>query len=102
MQSLGFDATVAYGSQDFKFMNSRDYPIKIVSVVANGYCTVTIYGVKTDNEYDVSIEAEIIKTIPKKTSSGQTGYVADSYRVTKQNGVIISRVKIARDTYSAR
>jgi vancomycin resistance protein YoaR len=98
----GFDATVAYGSQDFKFMNSREYPIKIVSVVANGYCTVTIYGVKTDNEYEVSIEAEIIKTIPKKTSSGQTGYVADSYRVTKQNGVLISRTKIARDTYSAR
>jgi vancomycin resistance protein YoaR len=98
----GFDATVAYGSQDFKFTNSRDYPIKIVSSVENGYCKVSIYGLKTDNEYEVSIEAEIIKTIPKKTSSGQTGYVADSYRVTRQNGVLISRVKISRDTYSAR
>jgi vancomycin resistance protein YoaR len=98
----GYDATVAYGSQDFKFTNSRSYPIKIVSSVENGYCTVSIYGLKTDNEYEVSIETEIIKTIPKKTSSGQTGYVADSYRVTKQNGTIISREKISRDTYSAR
>ena len=68
----GFDATVAYGSQDFKFKNSRDYPVKIISSVENGICKVTVYGVKTDNEYDVTIENEIIKTIPKKTASGQT------------------------------
>lgn len=68
----GFDATVAYGSQDFKFKNSRDYPVKIVSSVENGICQVTVYGLKTDDEYDVTIEAEIIKTIPKKTASGQT------------------------------
>lgn len=100
--NAGFDATVAYGSQDFKFVNSRNYPIKIVSSVENGYCTVSIYGLRTDNEYEVSIEAEIIKTIPKKTAGGQTGYVADSFRITKQNGNLIKREKISRDTYSAR
>ena len=51
---------------------------------------------------DVSIETNIVKTIPKKTSGGQTGYVVDSYRVTRQNGNEISRIKIDRDTYSAR
>lgn len=97
----GYDATVVYGSQDFKFKNSRDYPIKIIASVENGYCTVEIYGLKTENEYDVSIETNIIKTMPKKSSGGSTGYVVDSFRVVRQNGVVISREKIARDTYSA-
>ena len=97
----GYDATVVYGSQDFKFKNSRDYPIKIIASVENGYCTVAIYGLKTENEYDVSIETNIIKTMPKKSSGGSTGYVVDSFRVVRQNGVVISREKIARDTYSA-
>ena len=97
----GYDATVVYGSQDFKFKNSRNYPIKVIASVENGYCTVSIYGLKTDNEYDVSIETNIIKTMPKKSSGGSTGYVVDSFRVVRQNGNVISREKIARDTYSA-
>ena len=101
MYGPGYDATVVYGSQDFKFKNTRDYPIKILSSVENGYCKVAIYGLKTDNEYDISIETNIIKTMAKKTSGGANGYVVDSYRVVKQNGVEISREKISRDTYSA-
>lgn len=97
----GYDATVVYGSQDFKFRNDRDYPIKILASVQNGYCTVSIYGLKSDNEYDVSIETNIIKTMPKKTGGGSKGYVVDSYRVVKQNGEVISKEKISRDTYSA-
>ena len=87
--------------QYFKFKNSRNYPIKVIASVANGYCTVSIYGLKTDNEYDVSIETNILKTMKKKTAGGSTGYVVDSYRVVRQNGVVISREKISRDTYSA-
>lgn len=97
----GYDATVAYGSQDFKFKNTRDYPIKIIASVENGYCKVSIYGLKTDNEYDISIETNIIKTMPKKTAGGATGYVVDSFRAVRQNGQLISREKISRDTYSA-
>ncbi len=97
----GRDATVVYGSQDFKFENSRNYPIKIVSSVSGGVAKVSIYGLKTDNEYDVSIETNIIKTMPCKTSGGSNGYVVDSFRVWKQNGQVVKREKIARDTYSA-
>ena len=97
----GFDATVVYGSQDFKFVNSREYPVKIVSSVSGGVATVSIYGLATNNEYDIRIEANIIRTIPRKTRGGYTGYVADSYRAYYQNGVLVKREKIARDTYSA-
>ena len=101
MQILGRDATVVYGSQDFKFKNSRNYPIKVVSSVSGGVASISIYGLRTDNEYDVSIETNIIKTIPRKTTSGSNGYVVDSFRVTRQNGEVIKREKIARDTYSS-
>lgn len=97
----GYDATVVYGSQDFKFVNSRDYPVKIVSSVSGGVATVSIYGLATSNEYDIRIETNIIRTIPRKTSGGYTGYVVDSYRVYYQNGVQVKSEKIARDTYSA-
>lgn len=97
----GYDATVVYGSQDFKFVNSRNYPVKIVSSVSGGVATVSIYGLSTDDEYDIRIETNIIKTIPKKTSGGYTGYVVDSYRVYYQNGVQVKSEKISRDTYSA-
>jgi len=38
----GQDATVVYGSQDFKFKNTKDYPIKIRASVKNGNVYVSI------------------------------------------------------------
>ena len=101
MLDHGYDATVVYGSQDFKFVNTRDYPVKIVASVDGGYCKVSIYGLRNENEYDISISTNIIKTMPRKSAGGSAGYVVDSYRVVKQNGEIISNEKISRDTYSA-
>ena len=112
----GEDATVVWGSTDFKFKNSRDYPIKILSSVEGGIATVSIYGLATDNEYDISIETKTIKSIPYSTEyrrntghksgtviqSGAKGYVIDSYKVYKQNGVIVKKEKLSRDTYSAQ
>ena len=112
----GEDATVVWGSTDFKFKNSRDYPIKIVSSVQNGVATVSIYGLATDNEYDISIDTEVIKSIPYSTEyrkntgyrsgaviqSGAKGYVVDSYKVYRQNGREVKREKLSRDTYSAQ
>ena len=45
------DATVVYGSIDFKFKNNRNYPIKILCSVQNGIANFQIYGLKTDNDY---------------------------------------------------
>lgn len=112
----GEDATVVWGSTDFKFKNSRDYPIKIVSSVSGGVATVSIYGLATNNEYNISIETKVIKTIPYSTEyrsntgyrsgtvvqSGAKGYVVDSYKVYRQNGREIKREKLSRDTYSAQ
>lgn len=63
----GKDATVVWGSQDFKFKNSRKYPVRITATVSGGVATVQIWGVKEDVEYDISIETKQISTIKYTT-----------------------------------
>ena len=63
--SAGKDATVVWGSTDFKFENRRNYPIKIEASVSGGIAQVKIYGLKTNEEYDIydlSIESKTIKS----------------------------------------
>ena len=47
----GLDATVSWGGPDFRFVNSRDYPIKIKAWVEDGYLTVQIWGTDVDGSY---------------------------------------------------
>ena len=44
----GRDATVSWGSVDFKFKNNRNYPIKIVATAKDGVVKVDIYGRKVN------------------------------------------------------
>lgn len=88
----GEDATVVYGSTDFRFVNTRDYPVKIESSVSGGVARVKIHGLRTDNEYDISIESKTVKTTSKSI-------VVDAYKVYRQDGEVVKREKISRDTY---
>lgn len=92
----GKDATVVWGSTDFKFENRRAYPIKIEASVSGGIASVKIYGLKTDEEYDkynLSIGTKTIK-------SNKATLVVESYRVYKDNdGNIVKRDKLYTDTY---
>ena len=113
---IGTDATVSWGAPDFKFKNSRSYPIKIDITNYNKRITVSIYGLKEENEYDVEIVSYRTGTIPYKTTytndkglgkgktkviqSGSNGSTAVAYRILKQNGVEVSRELLSRDTYS--
>ena len=110
------DATVVWGSIDFRFKNNRETPIKIVATVKNGIATTTIYGKKLENEPIVEIESVIEKTIPYTTvteydntmEEGKSivtqdpvnGYVSKAYKIIKdQSGKEISRTLISSDTY---
>lgn len=92
----GKDATVVWGSTDFKFQNRRDYPIKLEASVSGGVANVRVYGLKTDEEYDrynLSIESKTIKN----TSSS---LVVESYRAYRdENGRIVKTDKLYTDTY---
>ena len=114
----GRDATVVWGSQDFKFVNTRKYPIKINATVKGGVAEVLIYGMKEENEYDISIETKQVSTIKYTTKyidtatlptgkqrviqKGENGKVVEAYKVMKQNGKEVSRTLLSKDTYIAK
>lgn len=92
----GKDATVVWGSTDFKFENRRSYPIKIEATVSGGIARIKIYGLKTDEEYDRYNLSIGTKTI-KNTSST---LVVESYRLYKdENGNVVKQDKLYTDTY---
>ena len=72
----GMDATVYYGSTDFRFKNNTNYPVKIVTESydqgGSRYLTVKIYGTNETGTY----------AVPKSTTYDQvtptTQYKADS------------------------
>ena len=115
--SAGKDATVVYGMTDFKFKNTRKYPIKIVATAQNGIATISIYGNKEEVEYDVTLEVKQLSTIPVTTQyvedsslpvgtekvkqAGANGVKTETYLVKSLNGKVVSREVISRDTYNA-
>ncbi len=63
---MGMDATVYWGSLDYKFRNSTSSPLKITAVVEDGYVKIGFYGVK-DNEYTVDLHYTTLSSTPFKT-----------------------------------
>jgi vancomycin resistance protein YoaR len=110
------DATVSYGGKDFKFKNSRNYPIKISATATNGVLKIEIYGIKEEEEYEVVIESYETGTIAYTTkyvedstlaegqqvvsSSGSNGKRSVAYKVLKLNGVVVSKTLLSQDTYN--
>lgn len=112
---VGKDATVVYGALDFKFKNTRNYPITIKAVVQNGIAKIDIYGVKEDVEYEVEISSSVLSYLPysviyeddaslaegveKVTQYGSRGCKSITYKILKLNGTEVSRTVLSTDTY---
>ena len=92
---LGRDATVANGSQDFKFRNNTDDPIYIRATASGGRLTISIYGnlkykkkIEISNIIDQTLDfTTLIEQDPtlkpgeeKVDHNGQPGYVVRSFR----------------------
>lgn len=113
---LGEDATVSYGSLDFQFKNSTDYPIKILANASDGTLRMTIIGTKTSDK-TVTTDREIVATYTPETieqqdatlpvgttevkQRGQTGYKVVTYKVITENGKT-TRIKIGTSTYKKK
>lgn len=113
----GRDATVVYGSTDFKFKNTRKYPVRIVASAKNGIATISIYGIKEENEYTFSFSTKTIASIPfttkyeedatlpagteKVKQKGANGLKTETYITKMLNGKVISTTLLSRDTYDA-
>lgn len=113
---LGMDATVSYGSVDFKFKNSTKWPIKVQATVDKSN-NVIFKLIGTNEAQDIKLEyiAETVKTtkytkkiiddpsLPEgKTiikQKGKNGYVINTYKIVKQGGKEISRKKLNTSVY---
>ena len=88
----GMDATVSWGGPDFRFVNSRDYPIKIKAWVSDGQLTVQIWGTNLDGSY---------VRITNETWEDSEYYYAQTYRtVYAADGTQLSRQKEAYSSYA--
>ena len=89
---LGQDATVAYGSVDYKFVNSMDYPIKIVAVTSGYKITVSIVGTQRDDPRTV----KVVNTVAKV---GEDTRVTSVREVYNSAGELISKDSLPGSYY---
>ena len=120
----GMDATVYFGSLDFRFKNNTDYPIKIVteSYDKNGkrYLTAKIYGTNVDGRYAKPERVQFDweeptttyvadETIPQGTTkvdskqNPYTGRKAQTFRyVYEANGTLVEKQDMGVSKYKMR
>ena len=60
---MGMDATIYWGSLDYKFKNTLDYPIKIQANIDDGSCNITFWGEKP-LEKKVEMSYSVLATTP--------------------------------------
>lgn len=112
---LGHDATVSYEQVDFKFKNSTAFPIKLLSQVSGGKITVSIMGTNQNPQKTVQTRIDVRQTLAfgenvtydstlpegtrKVTSSGANGYIADVYKIIKQDGIVVSEKLLSKNHY---
>lgn len=113
----GRDATVVYGMTDFRFKNTRQYPIRIAASAQNGIATVSIYGIKEEKEYTFSFSTKTVASIPfttkyvddntlpagteKVKQKGANGLKTETYITKMLDGKVVSTRLLSRDTYDA-
>ncbi len=111
---LGRDATVAYGSLDFKFVNDTGAPVVILAETAKNRLTVGIVG-REPLAVAVDIVAADRHVIPpavvkkqdrelylgetKVDKQGKPGFEVTTMRVVRANGRELKRELLARDRY---
>lgn len=113
--ATGKDATVVYGSLDFRFQNNRKYPIMIKASAKGGLLQIQIYGIKEEPEYDIEIVTKILNYTPYKViyetdsslapgretvaQPGIQGCKCITYKIKKLNGKEVETKVLSSDTY---
>ncbi|MDO4519609.1 MAG: VanW family protein [Eubacteriales bacterium] len=86
---FGMDATVNWGTQDFKFKNNTDFPVKLLLVYEDGVVKATLLGTKLD--------ANIVEIVNESTG----GLSCVTYRrIYDPNGTLINDETISNSRYS--
>lgn len=115
--SKGRDATLSFGSIDFKFKNYYKNPIYIENVVVSNNIISRIYGNASDKN-NIGITTDVTQKIPRQIEvkddvnlalgkeriedKGRDGYKVDTYRVYYENGKVAKKELISKSYYPPR
>lgn len=114
----GLDATVSYGSLDFKFRNPTDYPIYIVGDMTGTRLTVTLYGYQSPSYDTIEVSAWQTGTLPqpedtyevnnslakneiKLIMQGRDGHTFSAERTFYKDGKLVKSESIPSSRYRA-
>ena len=111
----GQDATVAYGSIDFRFKNNTKGPIKISAKTGGKVIEISIWGAKPEKEKKVEVISTVVGTTAptveeitdpnmklgerKVISNGKTGYTVNTVRKVYENGKEVKSEKMPASKY---
>lgn len=121
----GMDATVYYGSLDFRFKNNTNYPIKVVTRSYDNskgvrYLEVQLYGTNEDGRYGKPSNAVFDKVAPStaykpdpnvargtlvldREQYAYTGMKARTYRtICEADGTVVEKQDLGVSTYKMR
>lgn len=115
---MGRDATVSYGSVDFKFKNNYSMPIEIRAECVGRKNIITILGTNEHPNRKIEIETEKTGTTSPKVirkedstlqegtvkveSAGSNGSSYVAYKVVYENDIRVSRDVLCKSTYSGK
>jgi len=115
----GMDATVYWGSLDYQFKNSTNYPLRIDASISGGYCHIRLVGTK-EKDTTVKMSYEVLATIPwtnvtkvdntkpasykEVTVTPYTGYKVQTYKqyFDKDGKAVGDKIKVAYSVYKKR
>ena len=96
----GMDATVYYGSLDFRFENDTNYPIKIVYTVDGRNLTVKILGTN-ESGYTYKVWNKVLSTTAPSVIEEEDPSLPAGESVVEQTAYTGKTVEVYRDTYDA-
>ncbi len=115
---MGRDATVSYGTTDFKFKNTTSMPVEIRAIAEGRINTIIIMGTDEHPEREIKITTsntgsyppKVVKkddpTLPegeiKVESNGTYGSSYVAYKVVYENGEQISSTVLSRSKYAGK
>lgn len=110
----GLDATVAYGSRDFKFRNTNSSAVAVLARIGRSHLTIQIYGSACDKknidiytgdkEYapfgeETVVDNTLAPGVKKVTDKGSRGVRVTVYRkIFRPNGTAVTQT-VSRDIY---
>ena len=110
----GQDATVAFGSLDFRFVNDMDTPVFLESEVAGNRVIVRLYG-KDAARPSIDLVSEVVQVVEPTIETrydgnlyegetvvereAKTGYRVVTYKIFRENGQVVRREEFSRDYY---